>query len=413
MQLKLKLKHIYDMTEDEIMVILTKHTEVRTKEKKEMGEVMTHPTLIQKILDLFPKHIWANPNLKWLDPACGIGNFMILVYKRLMDGLQLWETDTLQRHNHIVRKMLFMVEMNVSNCDICKQIFGETDVNIICEDFLSDHKYTFETFDCVVGNPPFQDDITKKKGVGRSKLYERIFLKVIKMLNDNGYLGFLTPTNIFSGNGVIAYKTLVKKQVDFVSLNLDIKTFFPKIQQDMCYFLMRNTDSESESESKYPTIIENQNGDNIHYLLLDRPVNPVNNWTNQTEQLVVQYLSNERNKVKYNRGKNLSEYTGTNYSLIYSSSKKLQTNKLELAVGLGIKKVVIFAMSQKYEFEMDYNGEYGVGPNTFYIPFLSSVEGEKIETFLKSEDYKCLVNATKTNRQFLKIGFIEYLIPFL
>jgi hypothetical protein len=79
--------------------------------------------------------------------------------------------------------------------------------------------------------------------------------------------------------------------------------------------------------------------------------------------------SNTKNDVKYNRGKSLSLYNGTKYTVIYTSSKKLRTNKMELAPGLNVKKAVIFGISPSLDFEMDYTGKYGVGPNTFYIPF--------------------------------------------
>jgi hypothetical protein len=82
---------------------------------------------------------------------------------------------------------------------------------------------------------------------------------------------------------------------------------------------------------------------------------------------------------------------------------------LELAPGLGVKKAVIFGISTKLEFEMDYTGKYGVGPNTFYIPFTTTTQGRNLETFLKSDYYKTLALACKTNRQFLKIGFVEHL----
>jgi hypothetical protein len=120
-------------------------------------------------------------------------------------------------------------------------------------------------------------------------------------------------------------------------------------------------------------------------------------------------MSIEKNAAVYNRGKQLSLYNGSTYSLIYTSSKKLRTNKLELAPGLNIKKAVIFAISPNLEFEMDYTGKYGVGPNTFYIPFQTVTQGRHLEAFLKSDHYKLLALACKTSRQFLKIGFIEHL----
>jgi hypothetical protein len=58
---------------------------------------------------------------------------------------------------------------------------------------------------------------------------------------------------------------------------------------------------------------------------------------------------------------------------------------------------------------MDYTGKYGVGPNTFYIPFETRNQGRNLEAFLKSEYYKTLALACKTSRQFLKIGFVEHL----
>jgi hypothetical protein len=58
---------------------------------------------------------------------------------------------------------------------------------------------------------------------------------------------------------------------------------------------------------------------------------------------------------------------------------------------------------------MDYTVKYGVGTNTFYIPFDTVIKGRRLNAFLKSEHYKVIALACKTSRQFLKIGFIEHL----
>jgi hypothetical protein len=157
------------------------------------------------------------------------------------------------------------------------------------------------------------------------------------------------------------------------------------------------------------TVIEGADGHKFTTQLVDRPVNPVRNWTPYVDKLLSKYVTNVKNNVKYNRGKSLSLYNGTKYSIIYTSSKRLRTNKLELAPGLGIKKAVIFGISPSLDFEMDYTGKYGVGPNTFYIPFQTRSQGRNLEAFLKSDYYKTMALACKTNRQFLKIGFVEHL----
>ena len=208
---------------------------------------------------------------------------------------------------------------------------------------------------------------------------------------------------MLSGNGNVGYTELIKYDVQYVSFNPEIQAFFPGIQQYICYFLMRKT------AVKGKTVIEQKGTAVFSTQLLDRPVNPVRNWTPYVETLIKKYMLPRKNDAVYNRGKQLSLYNGTKYSLIYTSSKKIRTNKLELAPGLNIKKAVIFAISPKLEFEMDYSGKYGVGPNTFYIPFQTMNQGKHLEAFLKSDHYKVLALACKTSRQFLKIGFVEHL----
>ena len=65
------------------------------------------------MLDHLPNNVWSNPELKWLDPANGIGNFPICVYYRLMRGLKDVDgyTDTATRSRHIITKMLYMIEL--------------------------------------------------------------------------------------------------------------------------------------------------------------------------------------------------------------------------------------------------------------------------------------------------------------
>ena len=404
-------KNIYEMNNDELEEFIQKYLPIKLLEKKKYGEVFTSPILIEKMLDLFPKNIWSNPDLKWLDPSAGVGFFMILIYQRLMINLKSWESNDKKRSNHIIQNMLYMVEINKMNCNILVKLFGNKS-NISCSDFLSaGSNFNKILFDCIVGNPPFQDDTAVKSSGGKGKLYELIFLQAYSMLKIGGYISFLTPDNLFSGNGLNAYKTLVENYISFVSFNSEIQRLFPGIQQYMCYFLLQKNENNENNKNnkKRETLIENTDGKQFYIMLEDRAVNPVRNWTQKTEMLVRKYISNKKNVARYNRGKALSSYKGNKYSLIYTSSKKIGTNKSELAVGLGIKKAVIFAISPDLKFDMDYIGKYGIGPNTFYIPFNTVAQGKRLEQFLKSDEYKMLALATKTTRQYLKIGFIEHL----
>ena len=393
---------IYELSNEEIKEFIENQLPVKLIEKKKYGEVFTSPLLIEKIFDLFPNSYWKDPHLKWLDPTAGVGFFMISAYQRLMSGLEDWESNKKKRSDHIIKNMLYMVELNKTNCVIMESLFGKKS-NIICSDFLDPAVYYNTTFDCIVGNPPFQEDNAVKGVGGKSKLYERIFLKAYSILNPNGYISFITPDNIFSGNGIESYRIMIQNRVSFVSFNSEIQGFFPGIQQYMCYFLLQKKADKSK------TAIENTNGTRFQIILADRPMNPVRDWTLKTERMITKYISNAKNTAIYNRGKPLSAYKGNKYLLIYTNTKKLHSDNIEFAVGLGIKKAVIFAISTDLDFIMDYEGKYGVGPNTFYIPFDTKAEGKRLEHFLNSSDYKELALATKTTRQYLKIGFIQHL----
>lgn len=404
-------KTIYSMDENEIYDFIKSQLPVKLTEKNKYGEVFTDPELINKMLDLFPSTVWSNPDLKWLDPSVGAGFFMIFVYLRLMEGLSTWETNKKQRSNHIIGNMLYMVELNKTNCNICKSIFG-SNVNLICGDFLATLKFHGRddiTFDCIVGNPPFQDDhglthAGKRINGGKSKLYERIFIKSYDMLKQGGYISFVVPDNIFSGNGVKSYKIMSQNDnhVKFVSFNSNNQGYFEKIQQPVCYFILQ------KGVKKELTNIEHDEKNTFKILLKDRPVNPIRNWTLKTEKLIEKFVSSERNNVVYNRGHSIASYKGNKYPIIYTETNTLHTNNIEFAPGLGIKKAVIFSISPDLAFKMDYDGTFGAGPNTFYIPFKTNKEGKHIESFLKSDEYKTLALATKTTRQYLKISFIEH-----
>lgn len=400
------------MTPEDIGQYIKTHLPIKTLEKNKYGEVFTPPELIHKMLDLFPEVVWSDPSKKWLDPAAGTGFFTILVYQRLMTGLSKWEPNELKRSNHIIETMLFMVEINRKNYNLCKSIFGER-ANILCADFLSEFYFTYTehySFDCIVGNPPFQDDygvskLGKRINGGKNKLYERIFLKAYNLLEKNGYLSFVVPDNMFSGNGVEAYRILQKNEVPFVSFNPSNQHFFPSIQQTICYFIVCKTENEKQKE----TIIESSDTNKIKLFLKDRPVNPIRNWTRYTESLIQKYVSYKRNNVIYNRGQSLQAYRGNKYTIVYTPFKKLHTNNIDLAVGFSQKKAILFLMSVDLAFQMDFTGNLGAGPNTLIIPFQTTTQGKEIEHFLKSEEYKILALATKTSRQYLKIALIEYL----
>ena len=149
------------------------------------------------MLDKLPSHVWSNPNLKWLDPANGIGNFPVVIMERLMIGLADVIQDPYARKRHIITNMLYMVELNPDNVKLSRDILGHNS-NIACSSFLDEAwkaQFGLSEFDIIVGNPPYSTykNYKKRKG-GGSSLWIKFVTQSIQIMRQNGYLCFVHPS---------------------------------------------------------------------------------------------------------------------------------------------------------------------------------------------------------------------------
>lgn len=161
----------------------------KENEKKRYSEVFTPIKIVQEMLSTLPHNVWKNSKLKWFDPCVGIGNFMVCVFYRLMEGLKKEFSDELERKNHIIRNMLYMSEINPLNVKICKKLFG-SEANIIVADTL---KENIPKYNIVLGNPPYNESVNGN--LSPSPLYHKFTLKFI----DNcDLLLFIIPSRWFN-----------------------------------------------------------------------------------------------------------------------------------------------------------------------------------------------------------------------
>ena len=112
---------------------ITQYFDVSDSNKHIYGEVNTDFILINKMLDLLPETVFKDKNKKWLDPCCGKGYFSIVLYQRLFKSLPI--TDPIERHSHIIEKMIYMIEINGEHLNELYKLFGEK-ANILNGDFL-------------------------------------------------------------------------------------------------------------------------------------------------------------------------------------------------------------------------------------------------------------------------------------
>jgi hypothetical protein len=173
----------------------------RTLEKSMFGEVFTPVAVIDDMLASLPAHVWSNPDYKWCDPACGIGNFPLKLifgganYAGLLDGLADAIPNHTKRLTHILESMLFCYDINESSIKQLLQTFKaiapDAKPNVDVADFLESS--TEPRFDIVVGNPPYNSGGTKR--VGEKRMHVRFTAHALACLRPHGYLLFVCPPN--------------------------------------------------------------------------------------------------------------------------------------------------------------------------------------------------------------------------
>ena len=245
-------KSLIDREED-LLNYINKFLTPSEREKKQKGEVFTPLSLVKEMLDKLPKKVWYNPNLKWLDPANGMGNYPIIIYQKLMKTLVKDFPNKEDRKQHILEKMIYIGELSTKNCFIFRNVLdpnGIYNLNIFCGDSLSNdfdehmkNEWKIDNFDIVVGNPPYQSFDKEKKKIkrgGSNNLYEKFIEKYINFINKNGYFTFVTPSSWFS----ISKKNQKLRKILFsyklIHINIHVvNKHFSNVGNNFCYFLLQ------------------------------------------------------------------------------------------------------------------------------------------------------------------------------
>jgi hypothetical protein len=157
---------------DEIAVTLRNYVRVADVEREDFGEVMTPISNVNEMLDILPKEVWSNKDLKWLDPCNGVGTFPSIVVQRLMEVLKKVIPNKNKRYRHIVENMIYVCEIQAKNMFIFHCIFDRPNIfelNTFYGSFLTDefnehmtNVWGVDKFDIVIGNPPYKRKLNLK-----------------------------------------------------------------------------------------------------------------------------------------------------------------------------------------------------------------------------------------------------------
>ena len=404
-----------------VQELLTKYLQIRDAEKNRFGEVFTPPSLIECMLDKlgeYDKDAWTNPKGTFLDPAAGICNFAMVAYAKLMKGLAKAIPDDRKRSEHIIKNMLFNVELNPKNVTIARRVFGKN-ANIACGSSLegawvegpngpvwkagSEKNPVTDgvmKFGVVMGNPPFQKEVQVKaiKASGRRTLWNEFVELAMRVVSENGYVTFIHPSN-WRGLGAMHYlwDELTNRQLLYLriySKSAGQQIFHVGSRFDV--YLLQN------SPNQHPTNVVDELG-NEHKIQLNKwPFLP--NYDYTTFKRV---LTNEENGINviYNTDYHTSK--GLRQEPTQQCALPIVHNITKQGLGVrfacirrghfGVPKVILNFNEKQYAHkeQNDYRGMYGMSQISFGIPIKSKQEGDEILKAINTNVFERMIAAAK------------------
>lgn len=230
---------------------------VPQSEKKEKGIVYTPETITRYIVSntLNCEHI---PTV--LDPSCGCGAFLVTAAEYMNEKFGV-------SYSEIISSYLYGVDIDSNAIDRIKSLLSlivlmnneeeQCSFNFICADTLDKktydrlHKMCRNGFDCVVGNPPYvrnknmspntKDNLANwiSSSVGNVDLYIPFFEIGIKLLSDNGKLGYISPNSYLQGvNGRSLRKYLSSEQHQVEIIDFRDSQIFENVTSYTCITLI-------------------------------------------------------------------------------------------------------------------------------------------------------------------------------
>jgi hypothetical protein len=364
------------------------------KRVRGFGEVFTPASLVNEMLDTLPVSIWKNPNLKWLDNSCGIGNFLVEVKRRLCEH---------HPEGH-VQKMIYGIDIQKDNVEETRVRTGSP--NIVCADGLSFNYWNTE-FDVIVGNPPYNKDKGEKKGNTCNPLWPDFVEESLKNLATDGHLVFVHPPLWRKPDHKIL-KLFSNYQLTHIKMfDIDASMVIFNCGTKVDYYCLR------KSKPTKPTIIVDELGikhtadvSKVGFIPNHSITEVYKLFSGATAKEVIyncvyhHYSSKLVSKTKTKEFKHPCIYLANKKEIIYYYSKSK-------AGHFGIPKVIVPMGS--FQPILDDKGKYGMCEVTFAIPIDSKIEGEKIMAAFASAEFKKLLNACRWKTFQLDWRLFKYL----
>ncbi len=376
------------------------------------GEVFTPFKLVESILSIIPIEKFENPNLKWLDPGSGSGNFSIVLYFKLLENLKKRIPEIENRKNHIINNMIYMVEIQENNYNLLKEIFGQQ-ANIALNNFL---EYPYKEFDIVIGNPPFNfmgqikvpTSKLNKKNDGQIVWPDFVVKSISLLKKDTGLLCFFIPSLWLKPDKKGMYNYLLQYKIEWLncfSNSTTNKIFKGKAQTPCCYFLLTKKTSDN-----IVTIYDNTREKYIPYKITENIPIPI--FGQEICKKILDLNLECIDIIKTNMPSKDSIITDIWTPGYYKNIKTCQLNKLnpELIINYSNKKQKysdipkLILAHKMYGFPyLDISGKYGISNRDNYVIIKDNIHDLiKIQKFLSTKTALYLFETTRYRMKYLE-----------
>jgi hypothetical protein len=394
---------------------IIKENQTTENNKNIFAEVFTPTILINEILDNLPMDVWTNSTLKWLDPCAGRGNFFLLVGHRLMNGLSSSFPNKHERMQHIIKHMLYFVEINPINVAILKKTFGPN-ANIVCGDFLklygdnyngNNNTTPFTKWNIILQNPPYQMPKKHKYmgSKGGSTLWDKFIMISLKILDANGIIAAITPANWRRPQHPL-YEILTPNllYLHIYDKKKGIELFGVQTRFDIFIF--------SKNTYKNPLIIDEKGKEHRNLQPNEWVFFPNYGYNTIKKHFAVLKKQTKKNTFHNNIIYDSNAYNSKNllkrktakykYPVVHTITKKGPGIRYaSLKKGhIGIPKVILNFNEKQYPIN-DWKGKYGMSQLSFGIPIdepnktKTKKRGNNIVNTINSPDFKEIIKSTK------------------
>ena len=331
--------------------------------------------LVEEMLDQLPSSIWTDPNIQFLDPAFGGGQFILAIERRLKAAghsgeniaSRIWGCESLPT------RVKYVQNWHKSGC-----------TNLYVRDPLT-HDWGDMKFDVIVGNPPYQDP-TKPNS---HNLWCEFVDKAFDLVKSNGHVAYVTP-NVGRRQQVL--KVFQSQHVVWYN-GVDTKDHFQGVGSTFCAWVVQNI-----AKNAAPTCIKQQGGAMLPiHVPADVPFWPLH-VTPETLQFIVDMTTgvlklDVRTDWGYHTQGKKALFNDTQTKKFKYEFQNTSSNRKWCSQDHDKRTQPKVICSKSGYLKPWYDaGTMGVTENSWVVPVKNKTQAQKVIDFLESENVKKFVN---------------------